>query len=438
MPRRRAIRELGLDAVRLLDPIPAQEVPALLTSCDLLVMSYLRSARTIPGMIGSKFYEYCAAGRPVLVHGTGMGADLVRRIGNGWTCEAGNPDELARVLAEFLASPSDARARGALGRRHAEQHFDKTSRHERWERILYEAAAGRERRAVTSRATIQRSESALRSRPPCAILRRVVRHRTASRRCVPAREACSTSIPVDGGGGALRKIVERSASTRRLEEAPATAARWTRMIQVVEILADAEQPDRLEARYRAEPAAFALALQGACAERPDSLVLQVWRQRLFDSAPEGARRPETPALPFVVGLCMALGLLVKLPDYGPIPWAWWYPRFAVSLVVLALIAYFLQKPGSRPIRAWVLGSAALAFGYTALLPPGVAASDDADGYADSVAMALIHLPLLTLSLAAVSFLGHEWRSLERRMGFLRHPSASWSSSARSSFWAGWC
>jgi hypothetical protein len=193
------------------------------------------------------------------------------------------------------------------------------------------------------------------------------------------------------------------------------------MIQVSDILVDVERPERLEARYRAEPEAFAAALRGACAERPGSLVLQVWRQRLFFQELHGAPRSGAPSLPFVIGLCGALGLLVKLPDYSPVPDTWWYPRFAVPLVVLALIAYFLRKPGARQLRPWVAGAAAVAFAYVALLPPWPASvGDDPGDHPDSVIMAYIHLPLLVISLAGISFAGPGWRRLEPRMDFLRY------------------
>lgn len=192
------------------------------------------------------------------------------------------------------------------------------------------------------------------------------------------------------------------------------------MIQVSDILADADRPERLEARYRAEPDAFARALQGACTERPESLVLQVWKQRLFFQAPAGAQRPDVPSLAFVIGLCGALALLVKLPEYSPIPDLWWYPRFTVPLVVLALIAYFLRRPAAQPIRPWVLGAAAVSFAGVSLLPPWPAAASDLARYPDSVVMALIHLPLLAISLAGIGFAGRDWRRLEPRMDFLRY------------------
>ncbi len=193
------------------------------------------------------------------------------------------------------------------------------------------------------------------------------------------------------------------------------------MIRTNDILADLDRPERLEARYRAEPDAFARALQAACAERPDSVVLQVWRHRLFFEAPPTPGRSDAPELPFVVGLCLVLGLIVKLPAYSPTSDLWWYPRFPVSLVVVALIAYFLYKPSARELRPWVSGLTAAALAYVALLPPwpgSVAAGEAA--YPDSVVMALIHLPLVMISLAGVSFAGPAWRELEPRMEFLRY------------------
>lgn len=87
-------------------------------------------------MVGSKFYEYCAAARPVLVHGPGMAAQQVEEIGNGWSCRAGDPVDLHRTLSQLLADPERGRARGATGRQHAEEHFSKQDRHDRWESIL--------------------------------------------------------------------------------------------------------------------------------------------------------------------------------------------------------------------------------------------------------------------------------------------------------------
>jgi len=192
------------------------------------------------------------------------------------------------------------------------------------------------------------------------------------------------------------------------------------VIQGSDILADLERPERLEARYRAEPEAFASALQSACAERPDSIVLRVWQQRLLFRAVDDAPSSEVPSLPFVVGLCAILALLVKLPELGVVPVLWWYPRFVPSLIVLTLIAYFLRRPSAREIRPWVLAAAGATFAYVALLPPWPSATAARPRYPDSVIMAVIHLPLLAISLAGISFAGRGWRELEPRMGFLRY------------------
>jgi len=188
------------------------------------------------------------------------------------------------------------------------------------------------------------------------------------------------------------------------------------MIQAADILADLDRPDRLEARYRRDPEGFAGALRAACTERPDSLVLQTWKHRLFF---QGANLspPDVPSKTFLAALCLGLGMLVKVPDYLPVPEVWWYPRFAVPLVVLALILYFLRRATARKVRPWVLGAAVASIAVAAALPqrPGSEL-----GFGDSVAMALIHLPLVLISLAGVSFAGREWRRLEPRMEFLRY------------------
>jgi len=137
---RRLVDELRLDNVRVLPPVPLAHVPALLRQADLLVSSYRTQDREIAGMIGSKFYEYCAAGIPLLVRGTGVAADLVRQLGCGWCVVPGDIDGLVGSLSEFLGDRAAARARGERARAHAGAHFTFAARLDQWERLLGEVA----------------------------------------------------------------------------------------------------------------------------------------------------------------------------------------------------------------------------------------------------------------------------------------------------------
>ncbi|XXX78787.1 glycosyltransferase family 4 protein [Sorangium sp. So ce134] len=140
----RLARELSLDSVFLRPPVPLEDVPALLRQADVLVSSYRTLSRPIDGMIGSKFYEYFSAGKPVLVSGEGAAADLVTSIGNGLCVPPGDAPALARALRALVGDPERARAMGARGKAYAQQHFSLAERHDRWERLLRDVcAAGR-------------------------------------------------------------------------------------------------------------------------------------------------------------------------------------------------------------------------------------------------------------------------------------------------------
>ncbi len=125
-----------LDNVRLLPPVSLDVVPALLSEADALVTSYRSTGRPIAGMIGSKLYEYFAAGKPVFVHGDGVAAELVTRVGNGWAVGAGDLPAFRDALGRWLADPESSERMGALGRMHARRDFSIEARNDRWEQLL--------------------------------------------------------------------------------------------------------------------------------------------------------------------------------------------------------------------------------------------------------------------------------------------------------------
>lgn len=139
---RQWVEQQDLTNVSLVPAIPLEQVPAVLGQADLLVCAYRTRDRTLAGIIGSKFYEYLAAGKPLLVNGTGVAADLVQQVGNGWTCNSDDPATLAGALSAFLADPEQAAAMGLRGQRYARDHFSARDRHDRWEDLLEGLAQG--------------------------------------------------------------------------------------------------------------------------------------------------------------------------------------------------------------------------------------------------------------------------------------------------------
>ena len=177
------------------------------------------------------------------------------------------------------------------------------------------------------------------------------------------------------------------------------------------ILALLNDPKALEVLYRESPRAFRRALNEAREKRPDEIVLRVWDARLSNGAQTSAApRALGPALAIALGC----GLLVRLPAIW-LREEWYYPRFAPSIVLLALALYFWSR--LRDQRPLVVGLVlAAAAGTMATILPG---RNEAE-YASSVVMAMIHLPILFWVFLGFVFAGASWRQTDPRIRFLRY------------------
>lgn len=168
-----------------------------------------------------------------------------------------------------------------------------------------------------------------------------------------------------------------------------------------------DDPAALEALYREDPESFRDAFDEASRSAPDSPTIRVWAARLAYREPTrtvGGRR-----LWSTIGLALVVGALVRLPALW-LGEEWYYARLAPSLVLLSLAAYFWLQDRDRGRLIAGLVLAAIAVGYTALLP----------GHTDSVVMALVHLPILMWVFLGFVFTGAAWRDTEPRIRFLRY------------------
>lgn len=173
------------------------------------------------------------------------------------------------------------------------------------------------------------------------------------------------------------------------------------------ILESLDDPQALEALYRQDPQAFCDSLDEADLEASDSTTLSVWRARLEYQKPVWGADRHRMWSAIMIGL--AVGALVRLPAIW-LGEAWYYPRLAPSLVVLALAAYFWIRHPDRGLLVAGLGLTIGAVVYVGLLP----------GDTDSVVMALIHLPFVFWALLGAAFLGDSWRDPKSRIRFVRY------------------
>lgn len=169
-----------------------------------------------------------------------------------------------------------------------------------------------------------------------------------------------------------------------------------------------DDPEELEALYRQDPESFGRLLEEASRAEPDSLVLRVWRARLGYVKPDdgGVQRRR---LASAIGIALIGGALVRLPALA-LGEDWYYPRFAPSLVILALSAYFWVGTHDRRRLGAGLGLALAGAAYVSFLP----------AYTDSVVMALIHLPIVFWAFLGLVFTGDSWRDTDSRVRFVRY------------------
>lgn len=175
--------------------------------------------------------------------------------------------------------------------------------------------------------------------------------------------------------------------------------------RIDEILDD---PEGLEALYRQDPESFRRSIENALKVEPDSLVLRVWRARLgYERPGDGGVRGRTLAA--AIGVALICGAFVRFPALL-LGEEWYYPRFAPSLVILALSGYFWIGTHNRRRLGAGLGLALAAAAYVSLLPE----------YTDSVVMALIHLPIVFWVFLGLVFAGDSWRDTNSRILFVRY------------------
>jgi fumarate reductase subunit C len=181
------------------------------------------------------------------------------------------------------------------------------------------------------------------------------------------------------------------------------------------ILECLDNPEDLEVLYRQDPDSFRESFDEAARAAGDSIALRVWRARLEYSEP--GRRVESRRLWYAIGIGLCVGALVRVPAL----WLgdeWYYTRFAPSLVILSVAAYFWLEHRDRRglIAGWALAAVVLA--WAAFLPSTRSAAGLV--YTDSVVMALVHLPILVWAFLGFVFTGASWREPEPRIRYIRY------------------
>ena len=129
----KSAKERGLRNIDFYPPVSHDEIPAILASMDVALIT-LKSA--IRGAVPSKIYEAMASGIPVLLVAEGEARGIVQEAGAGLVVSPGDSENLLHAVRK-LAQDAVIRVRmGEAGRRAAIEHFDRRKIVENFEKVL--------------------------------------------------------------------------------------------------------------------------------------------------------------------------------------------------------------------------------------------------------------------------------------------------------------
>jgi len=130
---RQMAERLGLtdDDVRFISEVPAKEVPAMLSACDVLAMPFPDFPHYRRHMSPLKMFEYMAADRPTVTSDLPTVRDVLSEE-TAFFCVPSDSHSLAQVLQSISADPKDARKRSTQARTLVERY----TWEERMKRVL--------------------------------------------------------------------------------------------------------------------------------------------------------------------------------------------------------------------------------------------------------------------------------------------------------------
>jgi colanic acid biosynthesis glycosyl transferase WcaI len=123
----------GLSNVTFLDPVPQDQMPALVAAADIVLVPLKTH---IPGAVPSKLYEAMSSGRAVIVVASGEAAEIVSQHRVGVVVAPGDTSGLIRALLDLAHNRSYRDHLGAEARRTAMMLYDRSVTINRFIRYL--------------------------------------------------------------------------------------------------------------------------------------------------------------------------------------------------------------------------------------------------------------------------------------------------------------
>lgn len=115
---------LGLTGLQIGDAVPKAQMPQVLAAADV----GLATCAPVPVLehnSANKFFDYLAAGKPVLLNYSGWQREILETVDAGMGCRMGDDEEFFRKIAELKADAQRRKRMGENARRLAEQRFNR-------------------------------------------------------------------------------------------------------------------------------------------------------------------------------------------------------------------------------------------------------------------------------------------------------------------------
>ncbi len=138
----RRIQQEQLTRCIMIPALPKEELSKRMASADIGMMTFANIPTFYNGTSPNKFFDYIAAGLPVLVNYPGWLADLVRKYRSGLTVDPEDPAAFADALIEMADNPQRREIMGQNARRLAEQEFSRDALGQRLAEFIEETARG--------------------------------------------------------------------------------------------------------------------------------------------------------------------------------------------------------------------------------------------------------------------------------------------------------
>lgn len=122
----------SIDTVRFLDPVPKHRLAALLRGSDVGIQSLANVPAFYFGTSPNKFFDYIAAGLPVLNNYPGWIAGMIEENDCGFAVAPDDPAALADALEAAADNRAALAAKGKRSRALAERGFDRRVLAQRW------------------------------------------------------------------------------------------------------------------------------------------------------------------------------------------------------------------------------------------------------------------------------------------------------------------